>query len=1805
MRVGSHNIHGGLVKAKGAIGAALRNLDILALQEADVAANISFKSHHSFPPVRQKDGPVFPVDDTGDWSEWDEESCSDDEPAAKRARGASANGEWLFIRSKAKIKVLEQHALLIEGRVRGQIYTLQSAKFEGKLLLMNLHLPTGIDAMAADDMGLKAITDSLRTALVNIAAFEHAIILGDLNETISLELDRSNSDARGGHGCVAAVLRSFFFNDAYRACHESGGHTRCDPVSGHTSRLDQCWVRGPRLLVVDATVHADHGICSDHDRLSVTLNVPGVRYVAHSAARSHDIPLALFADKRELKAEFATEVNVRLDDSQLLSRVRGSDHSERNIAWKELCALLTSIALEVAEGSLPTVVSRNDEINVLNQAISVFTDLPEHVEVLSNIGTHQYSRDHAKIIRALPPRLAPPIHLSVGGQAWAEWMGALVAARNVMRPNYARKTMTEKQLFNCLKGSPAKQIDSVYDPETKLVTFDPARVKEVMQYNLKDLVGSSPVSHGNRPLYVDETMEAGKKLAGEKYFRDALDCTPSKIRTEVVTALRSVKDIIGVGTDGVPDSLFKWAILYTQKPVLLDILVDVVTQNFQGFRYESAKEGSLKMIPKPNRAGSAGGRGITKGNLPGKLPSAILASRLNKIITQHALLAPATEHAYLEGREAHDAIREWLQTWRLAMDFHLPCFNIFYDFVKAFDKISWNMILDGVVSIGGSEDLVRYVRSFLAGNRTTIETSYGKTGVVELLRGIKQGDPLSAILFIIAMNVIHKSVGIAALDPSSGLEPFCLHGSRCNTSGFSDDIRLVQGSLKAVLAANGLINSICEYYGVEMNPEKVLAIGRERYLDGWSNWAGSIPISYLDGRTYKKIHVKVKAPQTFIVYLGIPTNMDLKTLVPRKIENMINLFGHQITQNHIPTRMACKACNSVLVSKLDYLCPYQRFAPQRLDRWDSIVVSTIRATIPDNGVPASAAIVAVGRLKVPSEAILISRTVKLHRILIADSPEGKAARGECGLSRGRRWFGAELNIAKRCGVSFGHNGLFGSFDDVSCELPKRRFLCGGKASLLNTKRFSMWGATQGKGHMRMWTDGSVKTDLDGTVTAAWAVVFGTDRFYDNWEHFSKCQNVLQKLGALSTFDYVSNIVSAPDPLQWPDGSHINVDSSYLPELLAILIALLILPVTWDLDLVTDSESAIKAIAHATRAVRALVRSAFHPFLWLILTVLRIREQHDARTDFHHQRSHTDEDTMDATGNDIADVVAFNTRSRGKHTKFETINSDYGDQRVTVTLDGSRVTSDLRSALWKSFARRNLQKWAGSSHWPFSASSPLVEGENRVIGHLQKDMYVADNPYILPLITGTLGDTGYVGAVQQGTCRMCTLPMSGAHVMKCAVYRLLHSFEVNRLFRCALHEVHFVPNKRPPKSEWQELLVQHALDTRAIMADNLGKKYYVQMLDGSWAGYISHVVLDSLVLRYASAHALIKRPNSVTATTRALKSFGRKFIDCLFELLYNYECRGSVSRHGRRCQGPNGVDVPHKNGCNTRFWWRPGQSIIDIAVDILGATIDLSTNAIGINWKFVTYAAVGRYQQCEMSFGSMPNGPAAPGSCFFAFVSKRHGEPPGIPAIQFYLNRACFEAHARIVLFLAVNTTVLEFLHSIPELAVVASFPIHTVHLECPAVWRYGKSTKASKYPFVLCVWQSRGFCKLREPDKKLTERALLPVGIRRVSRMAQFHCDDLDRIWMNLKDRVPFVEPENRAQSLFLLSTVEEEQLRAIGIRGKALSRLLKTMRHGLIDYHVEKWLPCCPKEILRIRNLNTRKRSAPKGQSEMGEDAF
>jgi hypothetical protein len=546
--------------------------------------------------------------------------------------------------------------------------------------------------------------------------------------------------------------------------------------------------------------------------------------------------------------------------------------------------------------------------------------------------------------------------------------------------------------------------------------------------------------------------------------------------------------------------------------------------------------------------------------------------------------------------------------------------------------------------------------------------------------------------------------------------------------------------------------------------------------------------------------------------------------------------------------------------------------------------------------------------------------------------------------------------------------------------------------------------------------------------------------------------------------------------------------------------------------------------------------------------------------------------------------------------------------VTATIGNSRVTSDLRSAIWDYLQGLHVETWAKSHAWPFRYSRGMpTSGELSALRRLRKDKYLSENPYLLPLVTGILGDTGFWG-VKSGVCQMCGHVMDGKHILCCLAYRDLHAMEVERLFKEHLLVLRYCPAMCPPKTHWIELLTRVVLNSTSpgrVLPDTSGEKYWIQMSDArwggfiSWTGYISHEVLVLLICRYADKQGFLCRPSAIKAG-KLLKSFGKDFFKCLFELLHSYECRGSTTTVQRRCQGAQGqVQIPHNASCNTRFWWRPGQGIIDIAADILGATCDISANSIDLNWKFKSCKT---HRACDVPFGVL-RGPASPGTCLFAFASRRQGKPPAIRTINMYLNHARFETTSRLVMFMAVNPTVLAHLRLVPDLTIIADFPRGTVRLVPPAVWRYDRSKRMSKYPFVLCLWQTQGYCEMYEESRKLTERRLLPLGVRRVSRNAVTYMEDFERVWMDIGFCIPFSVPENRAQSIFLLTTEEEECFKRSGIRGKSLKIFLKAMRHGLVDFMLKKWIPCCPEKAQRVRRLHTKKPFAPNNRANKGDD--
>lgn len=106
-----------------------------------------------------------------------------------------------------------------------------------------------------------------------------------------------------------------------------------------------------------------------------------------------------------------------------------------------------------------------------------------------------------------------------------------------------------------------------------------------------------------------------------------------------------------------------------------------------------------------------------------------------------------------------------------------PMALAFLDISKAFDTISHTAILNAAKKAGTPQPLLNYLSHLYSTSKLYIDTTTILCG-----RGVKQGDPLSPILFILAMN----EVVMQAL-PEKGIK---LRGEHIDALAYADDLIL-------------------------------------------------------------------------------------------------------------------------------------------------------------------------------------------------------------------------------------------------------------------------------------------------------------------------------------------------------------------------------------------------------------------------------------------------------------------------------------------------------------------------------------------------------------------------------------------------------------------------------------------------------------------------------------------------------------------------------------------------------------------------------------------------------------------------------------------------------------------------------------------------------------------------------------------------------------------------------------------------------------------------------------------------------
>lgn len=148
-----------------------------------------------------------------------------------------------------------------------------------------------------------------------------------------------------------------------------------------------------------------------------------------------------------------------------------------------------------------------------------------------------------------------------------------------------------------------------------------------------------------------------------------------------------------------------------------------------------------------------------------------------------------------------------------------PLCVTFLDLAKAFDTVSHKHLVAGLERFQADNHFIGIVKDLYQGASTVFKTGGEITGHIPMTRGVKQGDPLSPLLFNIAMDPLlckiseQKNGYRFGPETDDNIEALC----------YADDNALTTGDPAAMQHNCGLVNDFCQETGMRLNVKKSAA----------------------------------------------------------------------------------------------------------------------------------------------------------------------------------------------------------------------------------------------------------------------------------------------------------------------------------------------------------------------------------------------------------------------------------------------------------------------------------------------------------------------------------------------------------------------------------------------------------------------------------------------------------------------------------------------------------------------------------------------------------------------------------------------------------------------------------------------------------------------------------------------------------------------------------------------------------------------------------------------------------------------
>ena len=272
------------------------------------------------------------------------------------------------------------------------------------------------------------------------------------------------------------------------------------------------------------------------------------------------------------------------------------------------------------------------------------------------------------------------------------------------------------------------------------------------------------------------------------------------------------------GPDGIPFAIYR---LCAQDigPVLHECLLELASTGLSpdGFNW-----GNLHLIPKKDSDLIANTRPISVTNADNRIIAKAITSSLyettDDIISQN-------QRGFVPGRQGNDHIR--LLNSLFYEDCDYETFLLLLDVMKAFDSVDHNFIYATLKKINMPIWVINAVKALLSNVQVTPVLGGDAAGWIQIRRGVKQGCPLSPLLFIIIYDVFVRKI--------NGLIKTKI-GKAC---AFADDVMAITRDLMDLFHIHTESLLFEKMVGCKTHPTKSFLISSKKNSPTLRDWVDS------------------------------------------------------------------------------------------------------------------------------------------------------------------------------------------------------------------------------------------------------------------------------------------------------------------------------------------------------------------------------------------------------------------------------------------------------------------------------------------------------------------------------------------------------------------------------------------------------------------------------------------------------------------------------------------------------------------------------------------------------------------------------------------------------------------------------------------------------------------------------------------------------------------------------------------------------------------------------------------------------